>query len=69
MTSIDVTYSVNGLIGPMTDTIEVPANYTMDDVAAALNTILEEVSTAMNKHITLRHILFAKPSGQIQKFG
>ena len=59
--NLEVTYSVNGLIGPMTDVVEVPDNYNMSDVRIALTTLLVEVGAAMNQRLTLRNILFARP--------
>jgi hypothetical protein len=61
MITLDVTYSVNGLIGPMTDTVTVPEQYTMDDVKAGIEILLTEVSAALDKKLSIRHILFARP--------
>jgi hypothetical protein len=61
MITLDVTYSVNGLIGPMTDTVTVPEQYTMEDVKAGLEVLLTEVSAALDKKLAIRHIMFARP--------
>lgn len=61
MNDITVTYSVNGLLGPMTDTVTVPDNYSDGDIKSALEVLLADCSKAMDKHLTLRHILLVLP--------
>jgi hypothetical protein len=60
MTNLQVTYSVNGLLGPMTDDITVPDQYTDTDIKSALEVILADCSKAMDRHISLRHVLLVK---------
>lgn len=60
MTNLQVIYSVNGLIGPMTDDIIVPDEYTDDDIRTALEVILADCSEAMDRHLSIRHILLVK---------
>jgi hypothetical protein len=63
--NVEVIYSVNGLIGPMTDDITVPDNYTPEDVRAAVKVLLAECSVAMNKQLTLRNILLVLPPRKV----
>lgn len=60
MINLQVTYSVNGLIGPLTDDITVPDNYGDDDIKSAIGVILADCSKAMDRHLSLRHILLVK---------
>lgn len=61
MPKLNVTYSVNGLIGPMTDTVTVSDVYSIDEVTQAVEELLTEVSLALNETLSLRRILFARP--------
>lgn len=60
MINLQVTYSVNGLIGPMTDDITVPDNYSDDDIKSAIGVILADCSKVTDRHLSLRHILLVK---------
>ena len=60
MINLTVTYSVNGLLGPVTDNVTVPDNYTDDDIKSALEVILTDCSKAMDRHLSIRHILLVK---------
>jgi hypothetical protein len=60
MTNLQVIYSVNGLIGPMTDDVTVPDNYNDDDIKSALEVILADCSKSLDRHLSIRHILMVK---------
>jgi hypothetical protein len=61
MIRLDVTYSVNGLLAPMTDTVEVPDQYTIDDITAVLNKHVAQAGEVLQRPLSVRQVLFARP--------